>query len=97
MSVPIDETIKRVAGEVVTGTLDRTDLWRAQTPQAFRTDVLRDAHAKATADEVESTDDCQLLENMGRQVAVVMGSRTNIKLTYAEDFVLGEALIEARS
>ena len=93
--VPVPETIKRIAGTRVSETVDRSDLTLAQTPQAFRTEVLRSAHARARTDGFVATDDAQLVERYGGVVAVVSGSRRNIKVTYPEDFALAEALMRS--
>lgn len=94
-AVPVDETLKRVTGDQVVETLDRTDMWRVQTPQAFRVEVLRSAHGRAASDGFDATDDAQLLERYGGRVVVVRGSRTNLKLTFAEDFAVAEAMLSA--
>jgi 2-C-methyl-D-erythritol 4-phosphate cytidylyltransferase len=94
-AVPLDETLKLVSGEEVVTTIDRSGLWAIQTPQAFRTVVLRDAHERALADDYLATDDAGLVERYGGRVCVVRGARTNIKLTYPEDFELAAALLEA--
>jgi 2-C-methyl-D-erythritol 4-phosphate cytidylyltransferase len=96
VAVPVDETLKRVGGGRVRATIDRSELWRAQTPQAFRTARLRDSHLRAQQEGYEATDDAALVERYGGSVAVVEGSRTNIKLTYAEDFELAEAIFRDR-
>lgn len=92
-AMPADETLKRVEGTAIADTVDRAGLWRAQTPQAFRAQVLRDAHEKARADGFIATDDAALLERYGGTVTVVQGQRSNIKLTYPEDFALAEAIL----
>lgn len=92
-AVPMDETLKRVEERQVSETVDRSNLWQAQTPQAFRTSVLRDAHVRARADGMLATDDASLVENYGGRVCVVRASRTNIKVTYPEDFALAESLL----
>ncbi|MGH9157051.1 MAG: 2-C-methyl-D-erythritol 4-phosphate cytidylyltransferase [Acidimicrobiales bacterium] len=88
-AVPMSDTVKRVAGGVVVETLDRTALWAAQTPQAFRGEVLRRAHDAAG----EATDDAALVEAAGGRVVVVPGSPRNIKLTSRSDLVVAEALL----
>lgn len=89
-AVPADETMKRVEGERVVETLDRSGVWRAQTPQAFHTAILRSAHERAATDVIVATDDAQLVERVGGTVRVVEGDRRNVKLTYAEDFDAAE-------
>ena len=95
VALPVDETLKLVSGEDVVSTIDRAGLWAIQTPQAFRTSMLLDAHERAAADGYDATDDAGLVERYGGRVCVVRGSRTNLKLTYPEDFDLAEGLLRA--
>ena len=96
VGVPMDETLKRAAGDRVVDTVDRSNLWRVHTPQAFRVSVLRSAHERAHADGFVGTDDAALVERYGGSVLLVKGSRLNVKVTYPEDFALAEALLETR-
>jgi 2-C-methyl-D-erythritol 4-phosphate cytidylyltransferase len=84
-ALPIAETVKRVRDEVVETTLDRAGLWSVQTPQAFRPDLLREAHDKARRDGVVGTDDAMLVERLGHPVRVVAGLAGNVKITTPED------------
>lgn len=93
---PMDETLKSTDGDLITGTVDRTSLWRVQTPQAFRTAVLRAAHEAASTDGFEATDDSTLVERAGGSVVLVRGPRSNIKVTFPEDFALAGSLLEDR-
>jgi 2-C-methyl-D-erythritol 4-phosphate cytidylyltransferase len=70
---------------VVEATLDRAGLWAVQTPQAFRADLLREAHEKARRDGVSGTDDAMLVERLGHPVRVVPGLARNVKITTPED------------
>jgi 2-C-methyl-D-erythritol 4-phosphate cytidylyltransferase len=90
--VPVDETIKLVDEDRVIETVDRRGLFRAQTPQAFSTDVLLAAHQAAEESGFEATDDAQLVERLGTRVTMVPGGLTNIKVTYPEDFEVAERL-----
>ncbi len=94
-AMPVTETLKRARDGVVVDTVDRAHLYTAQTPQAFRTEMLRHAHEMALQDDFDPTDDAQLIERYGGRVAVVRGSAANIKVTYSEDFALAEALARA--
>jgi 2-C-methyl-D-erythritol 4-phosphate cytidylyltransferase len=91
----MDETLKRANDDLVIETVDRSDLWRSQTPQAFRTEALKDAHSKAHSESFSATDDAQLIERSGGRIAIVPGDPMNIKLTYEEDFVVAQALVES--
>src|SRR5205807_8376118 len=84
-ALPITETVKRVRAERVELTLDRSELWAVQTPQAFRADLLREAHEKARRDGVVGTDDAMLVERLGHPVRVVRGLVENVKITTPAD------------
>jgi len=84
-ALPITETVKRVRAARVEATLDRSELWAVQTPQAFRTDLLREAHEKARRDGVVGTDDAVLVERLGHPVRVVRGLVENVKITTPAD------------
>lgn len=92
-AVPAADTLKRCdAGGAVLETVDRTGIWRAQTPQAFRAGALRAVIENAT-DPGDATDEAVLLERAGHRVVVVAGDERNIKITTPEDLALAEALI----
>ena len=84
-ALPIAETVKRVRDGTVEATLDRSGLWSVQTPQAFRSALLREAHDKARRDGVVGTDDAMLVERLGHPVRVVAGLAGNVKITTPED------------
>jgi 2-C-methyl-D-erythritol 4-phosphate cytidylyltransferase len=84
-ALPIAETVKRVRDNVVEATLDRSDLWAVQTPQAFRYAILREAHEKARRDGFVGTDEAMLVERLGHPVRVVRGLEANIKITTPAD------------
>lgn len=91
LATPATDTIKLVDQGVVVQTPPRESCWAAQTPQVFRAEILREAHAKAAADGFIGTDDAQLVERLGIEVHVVAGSAHNIKVTHREDLALAEA------
>jgi 2-C-methyl-D-erythritol 4-phosphate cytidylyltransferase len=91
-AVPVVDTVKRVEGTRVLETVARDDLVAIQTPQAFRADALRRAHA----DRADATDDAALVEATGGTVVVVPGEATNLKITTPEDLVIAVALLDAR-
>ncbi len=84
-AMPIAETVKRVHDGVVAATLDRAALVAVQTPQAFRADLLREAHEKARRDGFVGTDDAALVERLGHPVRVVPGLPDNLKITTPAD------------
>ena len=92
-AVPASDTLKRVdADGHIAQTLPRTTIWQAQTPQGFRLGLIREAHQRARKEGFRSTDDAQLVERLGHRVAIVPGSRFNIKITTPEDLPLAEAI-----
>ena len=95
-AMPVADTLKRVpdADGVIAGTVDRSGLWAAQTPQAFRLDVLRRALAANAGADV--TDEALLCEAAGIPVRVVPSSSANLKVTHPEDVAVAEALLRAR-
>jgi len=95
-AIPERDTLKDVSDSRVVSTIARDGVWRAQTPQAFRTAILRRAHERAAADGFEATDDAMLLERLGERVAIVPGDERNFKVTTREDLALAEAVLTAR-
>jgi 2-C-methyl-D-erythritol 4-phosphate cytidylyltransferase len=87
--VPVRDTLKRVAGDRVEGTVDRSRLVAAQTPQGFRFAALAAAQA---ADPGDAGDEAALIERAGGSVAAVPGDPANLKVTYPEDLAVIEAL-----
>ena len=97
IALPMRDTVKQVRTDgMIERTVDRTPLWLAQTPQAFRRDWIETAHRHAHAEGVRATDDAFLVEWLGHSVAVVEGSGENIKVTRPEDLVIGEAILASR-
>jgi 2-C-methyl-D-erythritol 4-phosphate cytidylyltransferase len=98
LAVPVHDTIKRVKGNRILETLDRSSLWAAQTPQAFHREILWQAFRQARQMTEEArdsvTDDASLVEILGVPVRVVPGSRRNIKITEEEDLAIAEAIWE---
>ena len=95
-AVPIVDTIKAVTPEeLITRTVDRDGLWLAQTPQGFRTELIRDVHARAYKEGVTATDDAGLCERYGIPVHVVEGAPENMKITRPADLLVMEALAAA--
>lgn len=90
-ALPLADTVKKGA-EIIESTVDRTGLWRAQTPQAFRTGRLRAAYAAWPAGAA-ATDDAAVVEQDGGVVRLVQGDPRLMKLTYPEDFAMAEAML----
>jgi 2-C-methyl-D-erythritol 4-phosphate cytidylyltransferase len=92
LAVPVASTLKSAdEAHRSAGTVSREGLWQAQTPQMFRFHVLRAALARADIEHV--TDEAQAVEALGLRPRIVMGSRTNLKLTFPEDLGLVAAVL----
>ncbi len=96
-AIPVSDTLKRVTDSAITATIARANLWQAQTPQAFRREVLIAAHHRAVSEKVVATDDADLVERTGARVEVVEASTNNIKITTQSDLAIVEAIIAAQS
>ncbi len=92
-ALPVFDTLKRMdeSGTIVE-TVDRTNLVRIQTPQAFPREMIERAHAEALASKITATDDAALCERLGMEVVMVPGSERAMKITTEADFVRAEAL-----
>ncbi len=93
-AISVSSTVKRVREDVIVETVDRGELWLAQTPQVCRRDWLREAFAQRG--DRQFTDEAQMLEAIGRPVAIVEGSPTNLKITTADDLRMAEALLNEK-
>ena len=95
LGVPAYETLKQVdTSEHIIQTLKRDDVWLAQTPQAFRHELIRKAHDRAREEGYSATDDASLVERLGTPVKIIAGSRNNIKITVKEDLEMAGWLLE---
>ena len=96
LAVPVKDTVKKVIGNKVIETVERSSLWAIQTPQAFRMSLLRTAHEIAMKEGFLGTDDSSLVERLGQDVIIVEGNYDNIKLTTPEDLFFAEAILHKR-
>ncbi|MCP8618070.1 2-C-methyl-D-erythritol 2,4-cyclodiphosphate synthase [Salirhabdus salicampi] len=94
LAVPVTDTIKKVDQNGCMETLDRKQLWAAQTPQGFQYDVITSAHEKAMEEGYIGTDDTSLVERTGHLIEIVEGSYRNFKLTTPEDIEKANRLLE---
>jgi 2-C-methyl-D-erythritol 4-phosphate cytidylyltransferase/2-C-methyl-D-erythritol 2,4-cyclodiphosphate synthase len=92
LAVPVHDTIKRSDKEQL-HTVDRSDLWAAQTPQVIRAHLLRDAYARAPGEGMDATDDADLVQRVGGTVRVVESTSRNFKITTKSDWEVAEALM----
>ncbi|HVR22446.1 MAG TPA: 2-C-methyl-D-erythritol 4-phosphate cytidylyltransferase [Candidatus Polarisedimenticolia bacterium] len=97
--LPAVDTVKQVErtaeGALIKATLPRAGVVMAQTPQGFRYEVIKKAFDEASADGFLGTDEASLVERSGHDVAVVMGSPRNIKITAPGDMKLAEFYLKA--
>ena len=93
-ALPLGDTIKRIENGVIRETIDRSQLWRAQTPQGFHFGPILAAHRAATGRML--TDDAAVAEAAGIAPVVVAGSEDNLKVTTANDLAAAERLLAAR-
>lgn len=97
LGVPVKDTVKKVGSdEEIEETPDRSLLRIAQTPQVFEAGLYRLAFKEALKNGKEYTDDCQLVEAIGRKVYIVDSDYKNIKITTPEDLVLAEVYLKER-
>ena len=101
LGIPAMDTVKEVKRAslpedvaLITATIPRERLVMAQTPQVFTTKLLKDAFARAEADGVSASDEAGLVERLGREVYVVLGSERNIKITKPTDMELAKFYLE---
>jgi 2-C-methyl-D-erythritol 4-phosphate cytidylyltransferase len=94
LAVPVKDTIKAVTDHSIDTTVPRENLWAAQTPQVFNTDLIRRVHQEAVSSDFLGTDDASLVETFEPSISlnIVPGSYYNIKLTTPEDLLFGEAI-----
>ena len=103
LAVPVTDTIKQVAAvissqqvaqPVITQTVDRSELWQAQTPQMFRLQILLDVLAQGIEQNRTITDEASALEMAGYKPAIVEAIKPNIKITRPEDLSLAEYYLQ---
>ncbi len=94
---PITATIKQVKDSIIAKTIDRTGLYEAQTPQVFKTSLLKKAYENlANLDKNTISDDSMLLEALSYKVAIVESDSSNIKITRPSDIAIAEAILSSR-
>jgi 2-C-methyl-D-erythritol 4-phosphate cytidylyltransferase len=97
LACPVVATLKKVEKGTIIGTVDRSNLYEAQTPQVFNAEWLKAGYAKlGTLDKAKITDDAQLIEHLGHPVHIVETDHSNIKITRKNDIPIAEAIIKSR-
>jgi 2-C-methyl-D-erythritol 4-phosphate cytidylyltransferase len=93
LGIPSVDTVKKVERQTILGTIPRERIVLAQTPQAFRYALLRQAFDRALGEGYYGTDESSLVEHDGHEVKVLMGSDRNIKITKPSDLPLARLYI----
>jgi len=93
LGIPSVDTVKQIERQIILGTIPRERIMLAQTPQAFRYALIREAFDRAMADGFMGTDESSLVERLGHNVTVLMGSDRNIKITKPSDLPLARLYI----
>jgi 2-C-methyl-D-erythritol 4-phosphate cytidylyltransferase len=97
VGVPVGDTLRREGRQgFLSATVDRAHLWAVQTPQGFRTALLKRAHEEAARQGILRTDETSLVEILGIEAGVVRGSQSNIKITTKEDLEFARFLAKRR-
>lgn len=94
LGVPVSDTLKSVADHQISATVDRSQLWQAQTPQMFRYGLLRSCLARALSESKTITDEASALEAYGYRPLMIAGRSDNIKITRAEDLFLAQWILQ---
>ncbi|PQV64987.1 2-C-methyl-D-erythritol 4-phosphate cytidylyltransferase [Abditibacterium utsteinense] len=96
-ALPVSDTVKRVdSTKNVAETLNRNEIWLAQTPQVFRRDLFLDALESAKNEEFQGTDCASIMERANHKVALIDGDINNLKVTYAADLERAASILNAR-
>lgn len=94
-AIPIKDTVKKSENNFfINKTLNREEIWRAQTPQTFKYDLILPAYHKAYKDKFLATDDAAILERYGHKVKLIIGSEENIKITTPFDIIVAENFLK---
>ena len=96
VALSVSDTLKKVVDGRISETIPRDNIWQAQTPQAFRRELLMEVYASVDWENVHITDEAQLLEIVGKSVAIVPGSSENFKITTQDDWSKAEVIWEQR-
>ncbi len=96
VGVPVQDTLKKISSSGdIEKTIERSNIWIAQTPQAFQYEIIKKAHENARLRGHAGTDDAFIVEQMGTPVKIIKGNKNNIKITTREDLKIAEAILQA--
>ncbi len=95
VAIPLKDTVKKSQKNFfIKETLNRDEIWRAQTPQTFKYDIILSAHHQAYKDKFCATDDAAIVERYGHKVKMIIGSEENIKITTPFDIIIAENFLK---
>ncbi len=94
LAVKTKDTIKSIENGYIVNTLKRSELINVQTPQGFKKDIILKGYEYGILNNVEATDDSQLVEKLGIKVKIIYGDYDNIKITTEEDIKFGEIILK---
>ncbi len=93
--IPIKDTVKKSKNNFfISKTLNREEIWRAQTPQTFKYDIILSAYNQAYKDKYLATDDASIAERYGHKVKLIIGSEENIKITTPFDIIVADIFLK---
>jgi 2-C-methyl-D-erythritol 4-phosphate cytidylyltransferase len=93
---PVNATLKKGKDNIIVDTVDRSDLFEAQTPQVFSKDLLKKGYANLkNLNAAKISDDAQLIESLGQKVSIVEADSSNIKITRQSDIPIAEAILKS--
>ncbi len=95
LATPVVDTIKQAKENIVESTLDRSNLWQAQTPQMYRFGVLSEALKTVIKNDVKITDEASAIELLGLKSVIIPSSKSNIKITTPEDLALANFYLKS--
>jgi 2-C-methyl-D-erythritol 4-phosphate cytidylyltransferase len=94
-AIPIKDTVKKSKNNFyINKTLNREEIWRAQTPQTFKYDIILTAYHQAYKDKYLATDDAAIVERYGHKVKLIIGPEENIKITTPFDLIMAEVFLK---
>jgi len=95
VAIPLKDTVKKSGKDFfINKTLNREEIWRAQTPQSFKYDIILSAYHQAYKDKFFTTDDAAIVEKYGHKVKMIIGSEENIKITTPFDIIIAENFLK---
>jgi len=96
MAIPVRDTLKHVINGEVNKTIERENIWQAQTPQMFRYAYLYNALKRSRLHNTHAPDEASAIEQLGYHPKIIQGDNSNIKVTYAEDIDLANRLLRRK-